>query len=242
MRPTPVLRLGAVALLAVLATTGFALPGAEGDPNLRHGGSDLAQLQGEADSLSARLQRLERTLGVVGGRDSAGASLRARYALLREREAEVARRAAAWLRYVPSTEPIAGGVITSAFSPGRYHPIKLRIIPHVGVDIAAQFGTPVRATADGTVHATADHPSYGLTVDLSHGTSGFITRYAHLSRFTVRPGMSVRRGDVIGEVGSTGLSTGPHTHYEVFLRGWRLDPIDFFPPGPAPADILLGAD
>lgn len=195
------------------------------------------------DSVDARLRRLERRLGMpsAGATDEAQA-FRAHYAALRAREQAVARRAEELLRFVPSASPVPGGVITSAFSPGRYHPIKQRVIPHVGLDIAAPHGTAVHAAADGAVLATASHPTYGLTVDLRHGESGFITRYAHLSRIAVRPGQAVRRGDVIGSVGSTGLSTGPHTHYEVFFQGWRRDPIDFLPPGRLAADALLGAD
>jgi murein DD-endopeptidase MepM/ murein hydrolase activator NlpD len=179
-----------------------------------------------ADTLAGRLAVIERRLGLAprGDRD---AGLRARYDALRAREAEAAARAEAWLRFVPSLPPVSGGVVTSAFGPRRYHPIRRRVLPHLGLDIAGRAGEPVRAAADGHVLATADHPTYGLTVDLRHGDSGFVTRYAHLSRIGARPGDPVRRGDVIGAVGSTGLSTGPHTHYEVFYRGWRRDPIEF---------------
>jgi murein DD-endopeptidase MepM/ murein hydrolase activator NlpD len=194
------------------------------------------------DSIDARLRRLESHLGMPAGATGEVRTFRGRYAALRAREEAVARQAEELLRFVPSASPVPSGVITSAFSPGRYHPIKLRVIPHVGLDIAAPHGTDVHATADGAVLATAAHPTYGLTVDLRHGDSGFITRYAHLSRIAVRPGQAVRRGDVIGNVGSTGLSTGPHTHYEVFYQGWRRDPIDFLPPGRVAADALLGAD
>jgi murein DD-endopeptidase MepM/ murein hydrolase activator NlpD len=236
--------LGAIsaAAFALAATAGASFARSDA-PGTCADGAELTRARAEADSLSARLGRLEVMLGVAAGEgDTAGYGFRARYASLRRREAETARRAAEWLRYVPGSEPVSGGIITSAFSPGRYHPIKLRIIPHVGLDIAARHGTPVRVTADGTVFATVNHPTYGLTVDVQHGASGFLTRYAHLSRIAVRPGTAVRRGDTIGYVGSTGLSTGPHTHYEVFYKGWRRDPIDFLPPGPVATDALLGAD
>lgn len=233
--------LGAISAAAVALAASAGVSFARSDAPAPS--AELSLARAEADSLSARLRRLEGMLGVATAeRGSAGDGFRARYSALRRREAEVARRAAEWLRYVPASEPVAGGIITSAFSPGRYHPIKLRIIPHVGLDIAARHGTPVRVTADGTVFATVNHPTYGLAIDVEHGRSGFLTRYAHLSRIAVRPGVSVRRGDIIGFVGSTGLSTGPHTHYEVFYRGWRRDPIDFLPPGPVAADALLGVD
>lgn len=228
---------------ALIATAGvsFGRPPAAGEPAVPTR-AELRAARAEADTLSARLDALERRLGLAPRADAQGAGFRARYRRLREREAAVARRAEAWLRFVPSGAPVPGGVVTSAFSPGRYHPIHHRVIPHVGVDVAAPHGTPVHATADGSVHATADNPTYGLTVDLRHGASGFLTRYAHLSRIAVRPGQPVRRGDVIGWVGSTGLSTGPHTHYEVFYQGWRRDPIDFMPPGPVAGGALSGVD
>lgn len=242
MIPSRAAAAATAAALALATTAGVssarsATPGGSGAS-----AAEVAAARSQADSLSARLLRLEAALGLTAGGGPAAARFSAQYEGLRAREAEVARRAEAWLRYVPAAEPVSGGVITSAFSPGRYHPIKLKVIPHVGLDIAAAHGSPVRATADGAVFATVNHPTYGLTVDLEHGGSGFLTRYAHLSRITVRPGSSVRRGDVIGNVGSTGLSTGPHTHYEVFYKGWRRDPIDFLPPGPVAADALLGAD
>lgn len=242
MMPSRTAAAATAAALALVTTAGVSFARPEMSGGSGASAAEVAAARSQADSLSVRLGRLEAALGLVASADPAAARFDARYAGLRAREAEVARRAEAWLRYVPATEPVSGGVITSAFSPGRYHPIKLRIIPHVGLDIAAAHGSPVRATADGTAFATVDHPTYGLTVDLEHDGSGFLTRYAHLSRITVRPGSRVRRGDVIGNVGSTGLSTGPHTHYEVFYKGWRRDPIDFLPPGPVAADALLGAD
>lgn len=234
--------LAAAMMAAVIATAGasFGRPAQNG---LAMSEAEVAAARKAADSLAARLDVLESRLGLRSQAGDAGeAGFRARYAQLRAREELVARRAEVWLRFVPSGAPVPRGVVTSAFSPGRYHPIRHRVIPHVGLDIGAPLGTPVRATADGSVFATADNPTYGLTVDLRHGASGFFTRYAHLSRIGVRAGQPVRRGDVIGWVGSTGLSTGPHTHYEVFYQGWRRDPIDFMPPGPVAEQALLGAD
>lgn len=94
---------------------------------------------------------------------------------------------------------------------------------HRGVDIVADLGTPVVAPADGVVVCAARAADYGKMVDLSHGF-GYVTRYGHLSEVLVRPGQTVRRGDVIARVGSTGRSTGPHLHYEVFRDGRRVNP------------------
>jgi murein DD-endopeptidase MepM/ murein hydrolase activator NlpD len=209
----------AVALLVGMGATGGRA--AEHESTLTATGDRL-------DLLETRIAALERRLGLTPVSGERAEHL-ARYEALRQREAEVARRAAEWLRFVPSDAPVEGGVITSSFSAGRYHPIRRRVQPHVGIDIAAPHGAPVRVTADGTVHAVAESPTYGLTVDVRHGDSGFVTRYAHLSHVAVRPGQAVERGELVGRVGSTGLSTGPHLHYEVYYQGWRRDPIAFLP-------------
>lgn len=94
---------------------------------------------------------------------------------------------------------------------------------HRGIDIVSDAGTPVVATADGVVSRAVRVPDYGKLIDLSNGF-GYVTRFAHLSEILVRPGQRVRRGDVIARVGSTGRSTGPHVHYEVFRDGRRVNP------------------
>jgi len=94
---------------------------------------------------------------------------------------------------------------------------------HRGIDIVNHSGTPIHATADGVVSRATRVSDYGKTIDISHGY-GFGTRYGHLSELLVRPGQRVKRGDVIGRVGSTGRSTGPHLHYEVFRDGRRVNP------------------
>lgn len=94
---------------------------------------------------------------------------------------------------------------------------------HRGIDIVNHQGTPIKATADGVISRAIRVSDYGKTVDVSHEL-GFVTRYAHMSEILVRPGQKVLRGDVIGRVGSTGRSTGPHLHYEVFRDGRRVNP------------------
>lgn len=94
---------------------------------------------------------------------------------------------------------------------------------HRGIDIVADAGTPIFATADGLVSRATRVADYGKMVDLSHGF-GYVTRYGHMSEILVRPGQQVQRGEVIGRVGSTGRSTGPHVHYEVFRDGRRVNP------------------
>ncbi len=112
----------------------------------------------------------------------------------------------------------------------RYHPILHYRRMHTGIDLTAQRGTQVYATADGTVQTAgrgAELGGYGVVVVINHGY-GFKTLYGHLMEATVRPGQQVKRGDPIGKVGSTGLSTGYHLHYEVIQNGEKVNPVYFF--------------
>jgi len=95
---------------------------------------------------------------------------------------------------------------------------------HPGVDIATHYGNPIVATADGLVIATMKDKIGGNTVKISHPNSGYVTVYCHLSKFHVKQGQRVKRGETIGLVGKTGRSRGPHVHYEVRLNGKRLNP------------------
>lgn len=122
----------------------------------------------------------------------------------------------------PSISPTAG-YVSSAFSSSRWHPILERPLPHTGIDIVAAQGTPVVASARGRVDTVGYHAEYGLTIDINHGY-GIVTRYAHLSRSTVRVGETVERGQQIGRVGQSGLAVGPHLHYEVLINGRPANP------------------
>jgi murein DD-endopeptidase MepM/ murein hydrolase activator NlpD len=113
--------------------------------------------------------------------------------------------------------------VTSAFRMDRMHPILRRVLPHLGVDYGAAYGTPVYATADGSVAFAGDRGGYGNMVEVQH-PNGYETRYAHLSRIAVRPHQPVRQGDLLGYVGMSGLATGPHLHYEVRRKGRPVDP------------------
>ncbi|MBD3415494.1 MAG: peptidoglycan DD-metalloendopeptidase family protein [Candidatus Aminicenantes bacterium] len=95
---------------------------------------------------------------------------------------------------------------------------------HRGVDIATQTGNPVIATADGIVIQTKSDKIGGRTVKISHPKTGFVTVYCHLSKYLVKPGQKIKRGDTIGLIGSTGKAKGPHVHYEVRLDGKSLNP------------------
>jgi len=112
----------------------------------------------------------------------------------------------------------------------RTHPLTGQRRLHAGLDLAAPTGTPIRAAAAGQVVSTGTAGGYGLTVDVSHA-DGAITRYAHQSRLLVRAGQTVAAGQVIGLVGSTGNSTGPHLHFEVRTAAGPIDPLGWLPRG-----------
>lgn len=126
---------------------------------------------------------------------------------------------------IPSRMPVEGIQLTSAFGM-RTHPVLGGRRAHKGVDLAGPVGTPVHATADGVVSKAEWFSSYGLYVSLEHGGE-IQTRYGHMSRLNVAAGQRVRKGDIIGFIGSTGRSTGPHLHYEVRVSGDAVNPIPY---------------
>lgn len=119
--------------------------------------------------------------------------------------------------------PVANGRISSKFG-YRRHPIRKTVIFHRGLDIAAPQGTPIRAVLPGTVTFSGRRGGYGHVVEIKHA-NGLVTRYAHNERNIVKAGVRVRAGEQIARVGSSGISTGPHLHFEVIRRGERLDPL-----------------
>lgn len=142
---------------------------------------------------------------------------------------EMAKNKADMLASIPAIVPIAKGVerLVSGFG-YRIHPIYKSLRMHTGVDFIAPTGTPIYATGNGKViRASRDNTGYGLMVEVDHGY-GYVTIYAHLSKVNVRPGQAVLRGEVLGLVGNTGLSTAPHLHYEVIRNGRKVNPVNYF--------------
>ena len=159
-------------------------------------------------SPEAALGVLSDILGVIGTRlDSVRDSVERRHAL-----------AAA----TPSIWPVAGWLSSSYGT--RKDPFSEDENFHPGLDISADYGQPVLATGDAKVASAAPNGAYGNMVVLDHGF-GISTKYGHLSRFGVRAGQLVKRGDVIGYVGSTGRSTGSHLHYEIWMSGRLTNPM-----------------
>jgi murein DD-endopeptidase MepM/ murein hydrolase activator NlpD len=126
---------------------------------------------------------------------------------------------------IPSTEPVKGSAFTSGYGV-RSDPFRGRAAMHAGIDLAGPLGTAIYATADGFVGRSEWATGYGNLIELNHGR-GIQTRYGHLTRSVVKGGQHVKRGQLIGYMGSTGRSTGSHLHYEVRIDGKAVNPIPF---------------
>jgi len=193
----------------------------------------LAGLQPN-DSLAANLAARGVSVDSAGGSVAPPADvdeLIAAANTLSESFAEVSdtlARQTARLSSMPSIMPTAGW-LTSHFTRSRFHPILHVGRPHEGIDVAAPMGAPVVAPAAAVVSRVVKETGYGLIVELDHG-NGIVTKYAHLSRSAVRPGQRVIRGQVIAAVGNSGLSTGPHLHYEIHINGRVVDPLTYVLP------------
>lgn len=122
--------------------------------------------------------------------------------------------------------PVSFTRISSGFTFSRLHPVLNRVRPHYGVDLAAPTGTPVHAVADGSVELAAWKGGYGRYVEIRHDDT-YKSGYGHLSRIAtgLRPGSTVKKGDIIGYVGSTGIATGPHLHYVMYKDDVYIDPM-----------------
>jgi len=135
------------------------------------------------------------------------------------------------LAHTPSIMPTSGW-LSSHFTESRNHPVLHFNRPHEGIDVAAPMGAPIVAPAGGRVKSVGFEAGYGNTFEIDHG-NGIVTRFAHCSRIVVRAGQTVTVGQVVATVGSTGLTTGPHLHYEVHVNGRPVDPLKFVVDGKA---------
>ncbi|MGW8282560.1 MAG: M23 family metallopeptidase [Gemmatimonadota bacterium] len=128
----------------------------------------------------------------------------------------------------PSIRPVQSSEawISSSFSRSRFHPVLLVNRPHPGIDISAAAGTPILATGKGVVTFAGNRSGYGKTVEIDHG-QGYVTLYAHAGALNVKKGQRVNRGDILGEVGRTGLATAPHLHYEVLVNDRQVNPSSY---------------
>ena len=133
------------------------------------------------------------------------------------------------LKCIPAIMPVSNKDLkkTASGYGTRIDPIYNTPKFHAGMDFSAKIGTPVYATGDGKVIKAGWETGYGNLIQVDHGF-GYVTWYAHLSKYKVRPGQKVVRGEVIGEVGNTGKSTGPHLHYEVHVKGKVQNPVNYY--------------
>jgi murein DD-endopeptidase MepM/ murein hydrolase activator NlpD len=131
---------------------------------------------------------------------------------------------------VPVRKPVIGEVDMSSPFGMRMDPFLGRPAIHTGIDLRGDIGEPVRATATGRISIAGREGGYGNMVEINHG-NGLATRYGHLSQIDVKVGQLVRIGEVIGRIGSTGRSTGPHLHYETRVNGEAIDPQKFLRAG-----------
>ena len=142
------------------------------------------------------------------------------------------------LAVVPPRMPLIAGRLSSGFGL-RVHPLRAEVRMHSGIDLAAPLGSPIFATDSGRISSAGWQGGYGIAVAIEH-PGGLQTRYGHMSRLAVMAGQRVEKGQIIGFVGSTGLSSGPHLHYEVRLRGQAINPLSVTAPLIAPKQRKTG--
>jgi murein DD-endopeptidase MepM/ murein hydrolase activator NlpD len=178
-------------------------------------GGSAGTAQGEDDDIAQAKEKLKKMQSKVDIHQKSLSSVLDKYENKKDE-----------MRHIPSIRPVMGDVI-SGFGQ-RMHPILNVKRPHTGLDFQAPMGSAVYATADGRVKfCGVKQNGYGMHIDVDHGY-GYESKYAHLSRISVRPGQLIKRGDLIGYSGNSGLSKGPHLHYEITKNGEKINPIDYF--------------
>jgi murein DD-endopeptidase MepM/ murein hydrolase activator NlpD len=183
----------------------------------------------EEITLVSRLSDNELFRGMIGQLNTLSSRIRVQEKSYKEID-EMIRDKEKLLRAIPAIQPVSNKELTriaSGFG-SRIDPVYKVSKFHAGLDFAAPQGTPIYATADGRVkEANSEAGGYGNHVVINHGY-GYETLYGHMVRIKAHSGQSIKRGEVIGWVGSTGKSTGPHCHYEVHKNGTPVDPIYYF--------------
>jgi murein DD-endopeptidase MepM/ murein hydrolase activator NlpD len=190
-----------LAIIAGITTLDEASQGGSG--GLRNDENSSSPYRDDIDKMSFRSHNLNKDLSVLEQKFTAQSRM---------------------LSSTPSIAPVRG-ILTDGFG-GRSDPFTGEAGQHNAVDISSAVGQPVRSPADGIVVKAEWANGYGNVVYVSHGY-GYSTRYGHLSGFAVRPGARIKRGDILGYVGSTGRSTGPHLHYEVRVNNNPVNPLEY---------------
>ena len=190
-----------LAIIAGITTLDETSQGGSG--GLRNEQPTVSPYRDDIDKMSFRSHRLDKDLSILEQKFVAQSHL---------------------LSSTPSIAPVRG-ILTDGFG-GRSDPFTGEAGTHNAVDISSAVGQPIRTPADGIVVKAEWANGYGNVIYISHGY-GYSTRYGHLSAYNVKPGARVKRGDVIGYVGSTGRSTGPHLHYEVRVNNNPVNPLEY---------------
>jgi murein DD-endopeptidase MepM/ murein hydrolase activator NlpD len=205
------------------------------DTRARQMHSVLADLGINADSASAA--------GATGGPfvpvtppQSAASAFEALLYRIKVARAQIDRYRQALIA-VPVRKPLIGEIVMTSPFGMRMHPLLGRLAIHTGMDLRGDVGVPVTATATGKVTIAGRAGGYGNMVEISHG-NGLATRFCHLSAISVKIGQLVRIGEIVGRIGSTGRSTGPHLHYETRVNGEAVDPQKFLHAGLTLGDSL----
>jgi murein DD-endopeptidase MepM/ murein hydrolase activator NlpD len=202
----------------------------------------ISQLQAEVGALEAQRHAVAPRNGAAKSKDGADKRKTPSAVAVDELQTKIALQEKQWLRHkavldsnpdyfekLPVLVPIDGRAVLTVPFGTVPDPFSGRPKLHEGVDLVAEKGTGVVATAAGRVVGVGTSERWGVRVRVRHA-SGFTTVYAHLGRATVKEGARVKRGERIGVIGSTGLTTGPHLHYEVRRNGQAVDPMVFFYP------------
>ena len=196
---------------------------AEADALLIELGSDREDIQAEYEANAAREAELQAQLIQTQVDYEAALSAEQRTNLAQQNQNNVAGGGTVSGGGSGFTNPLGYMTVTCAFGP-RIHPLWGTQSNHTGVDLAASQGTPIYAIASGTVTAAGYSDAYGYNVTLAHG-NGYGSMYAHMTNYIVSVGQSVTQGQIIGYVGSTGWSTGPHLHFEIYVNGAPVNPM-----------------
>jgi murein DD-endopeptidase MepM/ murein hydrolase activator NlpD len=212
----------------------------------------LTDLEERVDTRARRMNSVLNDLGINAGRGSSEGPIGGPFVPIRTPQAggsaferqlyriNVARaqiqRYTRMLVAVPVRKPVIGEVDMSSPFGMRMDPFLGRPAVHTGIDLRGEVGEPVRATATGQVTIAGREGGYGNMVEINHG-SGLATRYGHLSEISVKIGQVVRIGEIVGRIGSTGRSTGPHLHYETRINGEAVDPQKFLRAGLRLGDV-----
>ncbi len=188
----------------------------------------LEELNELESQLKESLSELPDSLGPIGGLDiNASADKMEQSNLINQYKETIAQmeQTNKELKHIPTIWPAASYSISSNFGI-RSDPFNNSSSFHAGIDIKGNTGTPVYSSADGTIILAEDYGGYGNTIKIRHSNM-YVTLYAHLSEIKVKQGDSVKKGENIGSIGSTGRSTGPHLHYEIIKNGEPIDPHPF---------------